>query len=59
MTDRIKVLVEHERQWHLGVLRSTRTADDGVVTCLVTWRIPGGETRIDRFPQCRVARIPA
>ena len=59
MTDRISVLVEHGREWHRGTLRSTHTADDGTVTCLVTWRIEDGHLRIDRFPQCRVARFSA
>lgn len=54
MANRIRVWVEHQHQWHPGTLRSTRTGAEGDVTCLVTWKLDDGETRIDRLPQCRV-----
>lgn len=54
MSARTCVLVEHDGQWHPGTLRSTATAPDGTTTCLVTWRLPDGEIRIDRIPARRV-----
>lgn len=52
-----RVLVEHNGDWYPGTLRSTATAPDGTTTCLVTWRIPDGEIRIDRVPSSRVKQV--